>query len=145
MTTGGVLPEERRARLADLLFLALQAMQGQVGTASAAAGLTPMQAMLLDGLDPGTPLPMSEIARKLRCDTSNATGLVDRLEQHALIRRVTPPGDRRVRAVELTERGVGVRERLHRAIRVDNPLFARLSGSEQEQLERLVLRMLDRA
>ena len=103
-----------------------------------------MQAIVLDRLEASTPLPMSEVARKLHCDTSNATGLVDRLEQHALIRRVTPPNDRRVRAVELTERGVEVRERLHRAIRVDNPLFARLSGAEREELERLLDRMLGR-
>jgi DNA-binding MarR family transcriptional regulator len=71
-------------------------------------------------------MPMSEVARALHCDTSNATGLVDRLEQRGLIERRPSPTDRRVRAVALTEAGVVEREALGRRMRGENPVVAAL-------------------
>ena len=36
------------------------------------------------------PMPMGELARRLDCDTSNITGIVDRLETRGLITRAVP-------------------------------------------------------
>src|SRR5690348_953923 len=57
--------------------------------------LTFPQAMLLRQL--GDALPMSETAGRLRCDPSNITGIVDRLESRGLIRRESGTTDRRVK------------------------------------------------
>ena len=38
-------------------------------------------------LDPDEPKPMSELAAALRCDNSNVTGIVDRLEDRGLVER----------------------------------------------------------
>jgi len=102
-----------------------------------------MQAMLLHQLDQ-QPVPMTEVARKLHCDTSNATGLVDRLEQRGLIVRVTPATDRRVRAVQLTDLGRQVHADLGHRLRAGNPVFDRLDAGELEQLEHLLGRLLGR-
>ena len=94
--------------------------------ASEAGGHTVPQARLLDVLRPGEPMPMTEVARALHCDTSNATGLVDRLEQRGLLERRPSPTDRRVRAVTLTDAGEQERAALLRRLRADNPLLVAL-------------------
>jgi len=47
--------------------------------------LTGPQAFLLRSLD--TSRPMNQLADKLRCDASNLTGIVDRLEGRGLVER----------------------------------------------------------
>ncbi len=138
VTTSGA----RRERVSDLVFEVMHRFGGHLDASAAAAGLTPMQAMLLHRLDDEQPVPMSEIARKMHCDTSNATGLVDRLEQRDLIVRVTPATDRRIRAVLLTDHGRQVRADLDRRIRAENPVFDHLDQAEMEQLEHLLNRVL---
>ena len=48
---------------------------------------------------------MSDLARMLNCDTSNITGLVDRVARQGLVIRSAYQGDRRVTRVALTPRG----------------------------------------
>jgi len=55
-------------------------------------------------LDSG-PLSMSELSRALDVTPRNVTGLIDRLESDALVRRVNHPTDRRISVVELTVPG----------------------------------------
>ena len=47
--------------------------------------LFPPQLMVLKALD--RPRPMSEVAATLACDSSNLTGITDRLEERGLVRR----------------------------------------------------------
>jgi MarR family transcriptional regulator, organic hydroperoxide resistance regulator len=80
-------------------------------------GLTPGHVKALLELEPGQSRPMRALADALNCDASNATWLVDRLEERALVERGTVPTDRRVKTVELTPLGEKTRaaviERLH--------------------------------
>jgi MarR family transcriptional regulator, organic hydroperoxide resistance regulator len=50
--------------------------------------LSPPQVMALRQLDPDEPKPMSELAIALRCDNSNVTGIVDRLEDQRALRDI---------------------------------------------------------
>lgn len=72
-------------------------------------GLTPGHTKTLFELDEQVGKPMGELANALACDASNATWLVDRLEERGLVERRPYPGDRRVKAVVLTEEGMKVR------------------------------------
>src|SRR5689334_6245429 len=78
----------------------------------APTGLSPVQCHLLHLIEPGEPLPMSQLAELLQCDKSNVTGLVDRLESRGLVARRAAAADRRVRTVELTAAGAQLRARL---------------------------------
>ena len=90
-----------------LLFRLFVSQRGRVPQVAAEFELSPMQAHVLRLLEPEQPLPMRTLARKLCCDASNVTGIVDRLEERGLVRRDAAPGDRRVKMLVVTERRPG--------------------------------------
>ena len=75
-------------------------------------GLTPGHMKAMFGLDAEEGVPMGELASVLACDASNATWLVDRLEERGLVERRPFPGDRRVKSVVLTPEGVKTKQLL---------------------------------
>jgi DNA-binding MarR family transcriptional regulator len=77
-----------------------------------ALGLTPGHMKTLFELDPDEPRSMGEIADALACDASNATWMVDRLEERGLVERRPHATDRRVKTVVLTPEGVTVKQRM---------------------------------
>lgn len=103
--------------------------------------LHPGQAGTLLQLD--SPMPMNELASQLACDSSNVTGIIDRLEARGLVERRPDAQDRRVKHVVLTAAGRRVRGRLLAQIAGPLPGLERLSTSEQQQLYGLLVRMLD--
>lgn len=80
-------------------------------------GLTLGDMRTLLSLDPDRPRPMGALAEDWRCDASNVTWLVDRLEDRGLVERRMSPSDRRVKTVALTAQGektkVELLERIH--------------------------------
>jgi len=72
-------------------------------------GLTPGHLKALAIMHPDEPRPMGVMADMMRCDASQMTWLVDRLEERRLVERRPMPTDRRVRTIALTPRGVEVR------------------------------------
>ena len=106
--------------------------------------LSPPQVMALRHLDPNEPKPMSELALALRCDNSNVTGIVDRLEDRGLVERRAAEHDRRVKMLKITERGADVRARL--AARLEEPPepLAHLSIEDQRTLRDIMRRALGR-
>jgi DNA-binding MarR family transcriptional regulator len=110
---------------------------------AAELGLTPPQMFALRALDPGSPMPMRELATLLHCDSSNVTGLVDGLEAQGLVERRSAVRDRRVRMLAVTERGVQVRERLEETMQQVPPALASLSAGDQRALRDILRRALD--
>jgi len=53
-------------------------------------------------------LMLSDLSKKLLVTCGNITGVVDRLEQAGYLRRVRPPGDRRVVLAQLTPEGLAL-------------------------------------
>jgi MarR family transcriptional regulator, organic hydroperoxide resistance regulator len=100
--------------------------------------LSPPQLFALRALEPGSHAPMSGLAGTLRCDASNVTGIVDRLEDRGLVERRAAPHDRRVKHLVLTEDGAALRERL--VARMDEPPegFLELSPDEARALRDLL-------
>ncbi|HUQ63583.1 MAG TPA: MarR family transcriptional regulator [Acidimicrobiales bacterium] len=83
-------------------------------------------------LEPEGPRPMHTLAEAWACDASNATWMVDRLEQRGLVERRMLPADRRVKAVVLTAAGVETKVKLlERLSRPPDDLLA-LSAADLE-------------
>ncbi len=108
--------------------------------AAAEFDLHPAQAGAL--LNLAEPLPMHALASLLVCDSSNVTGIVDRLEARGLVARHPSPEDRRVKHVVLTPAGRRLRARLLQRIGSPPEGFERLSVEELGQLRDILGRML---
>lgn len=106
----------------------------------AKSALTATQVKLLRHLLSRGPDSMTGIAQFLRCDPSLATGTVDKLEKHTLVRRVAQEGDRRVRLVELTEAGADLVRKVWADMRAITPV-GRLDDDQLLELKRLLLAM----
>ena len=105
-------------------------------------GLTPAAARALHELDPDRPLPARDLAEQLRCDRSNVTALVDKLEQAGLVERRIDPADRRQKTLVVTDAGRRMRERVHQVMS-DSRLLAGLSTAELATLRELVWKVSD--
>jgi DNA-binding MarR family transcriptional regulator len=102
--------------------------------------LAPLRALLVVPLD-GT-ISMRELAKRLGCDNSYVTSLMDALEERGLAVRQQHPTDRRVKMIELTERGHALAKRAQLADTTPPVFFAVLSKTEIVTLGNL-LRKLD--
>lgn len=109
--------------------------------AAAKHALTGAQARVL-GLLCLEPMPMRRIAQKLRCEPSNITGIVDRLEARGLVERRPDPNDRRVKLAAPTEEGRGTARRLRDSLDFAREPLAQLSAEERTVLRDLLQRML---
>jgi DNA-binding MarR family transcriptional regulator len=102
--------------------------------------LFPPQLMALRALD--KPRPMSEVAATLACDSSNLTGITDRLEERGLVRRSADEKDRRVKLLVLTDEGKRVRRLVVGRLRRPPAAIGALSDRELVTVERLLAKML---
>ena len=103
--------------VALLLLDAAGQLKQNFASLAAEFDLPAPQMKVLLVLDAGEPVPMRVLAGRLHYDSSNLTGLVDRLEARGAISRQPDPGDRRVKAVAITDEGVSLRDAFwHRSI-----------------------------
>lgn len=109
--------------------------------AAATHTLTGAQARVL-GLLSLQPMPMRRIAQKLKCEPSNITGIVDRLELRGLVERRPDPSDRRVKLAAPTEDGMRTARQLRDALDFAREPLAELSDAERSVLRDLLRRML---
>ncbi|WP_039939110.1 MarR family winged helix-turn-helix transcriptional regulator [Streptomyces himastatinicus] len=109
--------------------------------AAAKHALTGAQARVLGLLSRG-PTPMRRIAQQLKCEPSNVTGIVDRLESRGLAERRLDPADRRVKLAAATETGRETAERLRGSLDFAREPLAGLSADERTVLRDLLQRML---
>jgi DNA-binding MarR family transcriptional regulator len=104
-------------------------------------GLAPQQAGALRAL--AEPVPMGNLAEALHCDSSNVTGIIDRLEARGLVRRESAPGDRRVKMLVLTEEGESLRQAITRRFNEPPPQLAALPERDQKALRDILRRALE--
>ncbi|GHG02206.1 MarR family transcriptional regulator [Streptomyces filamentosus] len=109
--------------------------------AAASHSLTGAQARVL-GLLALEPTPMRKIAEKLKCEPSNVTGIIDRLESRGLVERRPDPADRRVKLAAPTDEGRDTARRLRDSLRFAREPLGELTGVERTLLRDLLRRML---
>ncbi len=106
--------------------------------ASRELGLTPQQAELLCASI--RPAAVGELAKRLRCDRSNVSRLVDRGSLRGLIRRRAGEEDGRVTFIELTPRGKQLAQRFLTALESET---AALRSAWPTARKRLATEILD--
>ncbi|MEV7198837.1 MarR family winged helix-turn-helix transcriptional regulator [Streptomyces griseoluteus] len=139
-----------RQRSADPLTMEVVELIGDVVArfyadyeeAAASHALTGPQARLLSLLAL-EPLPMRKLAQRLKCEPSNVTGIVDRLESRGLVERRPDSADRRVKLAAATEEGLRVARDLREGLHFAREPLAGLSTAERSSLRDLLRRMLD--
>jgi DNA-binding MarR family transcriptional regulator len=134
------MPEELLA--SPLFLLKRLGMAAKEATLPAyeAAGLHPYHYAILALLDEGHRETQGEIADALGYDRGQLVGLLDELEEAALVERRRDANDRRRQIVEMTPVGKKTLATL-RALssRIDDEFLAPLDAEQREQLRNLLL------
>jgi DNA-binding MarR family transcriptional regulator len=104
-------------------------------------GLTPGDARALASLEAGEGRAMGALAEEWSCDASNATWLVDRLEERGLAERRSLPTDRRVKLVVLTALGRKTRAAIMEGMYQPPPELLRLDRVDLEVLRDALARL----
>lgn len=132
-------------RLAHAAYALHATLEGELHPILLQLELTLALADVVWQLDPALqPVSRRDLAQRLRCDPSNVTFLVDRLERRGLVARGRSNRDRRATTLRLTPAGRRTRQRLIDAV-ARSSMFAGLSPSEQHQLAVLLDRCSFRA
>ncbi|MEZ0115863.1 DNA-binding MarR family transcriptional regulator [Catenulispora sp. EB89] len=132
------------AEVLELFWAASQAFYDNYDEAAARHDLTRMQAFVLANLMSG-PKPMRFLAEHLKCEPSNITGLVDRMEARGLVTREPDPEDRRVKRITATELGRASFDAVWGGLTFAAEPLAGLSGSERRTLRDLLRRVVPAA
>jgi DNA-binding MarR family transcriptional regulator len=110
--------------------------------ACAAVGLPhpgSLKALLL--LEADSPPPMRALAEGMHCDASYMTGLVDALEGLGYVERRPSPTDRRVKLVQLTDKGEAAKEQALDVISTPPAVIDRLSAAEARRLAEILAKL----
>ena len=136
-------PDELTLEVVELIGDIVARYHEDYENAAAEHSLTGAQARLLSLLSL-EPLPMRKLAQKLKCEPSNVTGIVDRLESRGLVERRPDPADRRVKLAAATQEGRRVAKDLRESLRFAREPLAGLGREERLALRGLLRRMLGR-
>jgi DNA-binding MarR family transcriptional regulator len=81
-------------------------------------GLTAPQSSVLRILVREGPYSSADLSRKLYVTPSNITGIIDRLENKGLVKRIRKPGDRRISLITMTEMGESLSKSLKESLAI---------------------------
>lgn len=106
------------------------------------SGLTPRAFAVLTLIAEIPDVTQSAISRHLGIERSGLVAIVDDLEARSLVLRVAVPGDRRVQALALTDKGGRVHQASTDAVKEHEArLLSSLSAKEQQMLLELLSRL----
>jgi DNA-binding MarR family transcriptional regulator len=108
-------------------------------------GFTPGDSKALMFLDANEGRTMRSLAEAWTCDASNATWMIDRLEQRGLVERRSVVGDRRVKEVVLTPLGAQTKAALLEALYQPPPQLLELPLADLEALRDAIAKLPARA
>ncbi|MFI6348842.1 MarR family winged helix-turn-helix transcriptional regulator [Streptomyces sp. NPDC050560] len=141
MSLSTARPDPLTVEVEDLIGTVVARYYEEYERAAARHALTGPQARILALLTPA-PLPMRQIARALKCEPSNVTGMIDRLVARGLVERRLDQDDRRVKLAAATERGAAISRHLRESLDFARVPLAGLTDAERLTLRDLLRRML---
>lgn len=138
MNKNVVSPDQEMLLLRHLLRMG-KVTEGRLDVLLSAVDLSASRLLALQKLEQtDESLSLGQLASCLAFVKSNATQLVDRLEQDQLVKRVPSPEDRRCTQVEVTDAG---KQRLHDGLDIIQPLVDKLHDlyTVEERAQLLIL------
>ncbi|MFD5496595.1 MarR family winged helix-turn-helix transcriptional regulator [Streptomyces sp. NPDC001812] len=135
-------PDALTLEVVELIGSVVARYHEEYEEAAAGHALTGAQARLLSLLSL-EPLPMRKLAHRLKCEPSNVTGIVDRLESRGLAERRPDPADRRVKLAAATAEGRRVARSMRESLRFAREPLAALTEQERLALRDTLRTMLD--
>ncbi|WP_242893065.1 MarR family winged helix-turn-helix transcriptional regulator [Actinomadura litoris] len=132
---GPVTEQQLDREVCKLVHRFVQRLETHVRRAADDLGLTPTQVVALRELS--EPITARELADRMSCEASNATFVLDRLEEQRLVERRPHPTDRRAKRIVLTPAGERRRGEVLERLGTYSPLTA-LSDVQQESLRDLL-------
>jgi DNA-binding MarR family transcriptional regulator len=138
VTVRGDVDQDAANRAWRTLMAVFLARKEQFPQIASSFGLNPGAMHALLSLDPDVPQSMSSLAGSWKCDASNVTWLVDRLEERGLAERRAHPTDRRIRTVALTRKGVKVRAQVEAKLYEAPEFMHQLAPRDLEVLCRIL-------
>lgn len=130
--------QELARRAWALMFDFLARTAPRRSAAMARRRLSPNHLRALSSLADADGRTMRSLAEEWRCDASNATLIIDRLERAGLAERRPKPGDARFRVVQLTPKGRRVYLELLDEFHAPPAELLALTGRELDALRRLL-------
>ncbi len=141
MATSSKSKEARARRVWRLMFDFLISTGPRRTEVLGRFGLTPNDSRALSSLSQEEGRTMRSLADEWRCDASNATWIVDRLEGAGLAVRRDQPNDRRVKLVLLTAKGARLKAELTEAFYAPPAELLTLDTADLTALEQLLERL----
>ena len=126
--------------IVEHLFALVDRLRVGFEATAAAFDLSVAQAKALRHVAAAGPVPMRDLACQLRCDASNVTGIIDRLERRGLVERRASPSDRRIKSLVATRKGDEVARALWIEVRARALTLMHLSDDERAMLVSLLRR-----
>jgi DNA-binding MarR family transcriptional regulator len=141
MATSSKTKEARARRVWQLMFDFLMRTAPHRTDVLGRFGLTPNDSRALGSLSQEEGRTMRSLADEWRCDASNATWIIDRLERAGLAVRRDQPNDRRVKLVLLTAKGARMKSDVLHAFYTPPAELLALDATDLTALERLLDRL----
>ena len=133
-------PERAQAAWRLLMKVAEKQME-EAGARLAEMGLSPVQGHFLDELARMEPGPMSQLVARMDVDPGWVTDIIDRLEARGEVVRRSSNVDRRVKILELTDKGHETWRKMDDAIASAPPQLLELHDGEVRMLLRVAERL----
>mgnify|MGYP002377832488 CR=1 FL=1 len=126
------------------LFPKLMREISQYETNSLTEGvITVPQVWVLDFLKDRKTAQMNELAEYMKLKFSSATGLIDRMVKHQLVKRVRSEADRRVVLISITSKGEKILREIYKQKRKGiMQLFGRLGPEDRMQYMELIEKLV---
>ncbi|GAA1853491.1 MarR family winged helix-turn-helix transcriptional regulator [Myceligenerans crystallogenes] len=134
------VPASASTDLEQALFTFVDAYNQAWDAAASDHGLSTAQACVLGRVEHRR--GMGELAEELRCDASNITQIVARLETRDLVHREPHPDDRRSRQIVRTPDGDKLYGDFEESFELPRTAAANLTAAEREQLTALLHKAL---
>lgn len=133
--------QEKAQKAWRLLMKVAERQMDVVGGRLTEMGLSPVQGHFLDELARMPPGPMSQLVARMDVDPGWVTDIIDRLEHRGDVVRRPSPEDRRVKILELTEKGRQTWRQMDETIATAPVELADLGNVEVELLLRVALKL----